>query len=896
MATKRTKDLTLADRLSRLTYQEACRLLGERGEALLQRGGAWDIDLDDCVTLTEARFELELPGAVVALCLRDDRRRGLAWSCSACQVACEHAGAALSLVLEEKMALGLAAAPAPAAPVESLGEEELVAQALAERAARARDESMRLRSADAGRPWADYTVTSAESGKSYRVALRGEERGASYCSCPDFRKNTLGTCKHILRALDKVRRKFPPAVRRRPYRRTGISLHLSYGRAVELRLRLPERLPDGALPVVRPIADRAIGDVRDLVRRLEKLERMGLSVTVYPDAEEYIEAALHGARIDDLVRGIRADPARHPLRSGLLRAELLPYQLDGIAFAAGAGRAILADDMGLGKTIQAIGLAELLAREAGIRRVLVVCPASVKAQWRGEIARFSERSCQLVTGPAPSRAAQYGGDAFFTVCNYEQVLRDLLPIERVAWDLIVLDEGQRIKNWEARTSEVIKGLRSRFALVLSGTPLENRLDDLYSVVEFIDDRRLGPAFRFFNRHREADERGKVLGYKNLAELRRRLEPILLRRTRASVARELPPRTTEIVRIAPTDEQAGLHAEYLKIVAQIVRKRYLTEMDLLRLRKALLMCRMVADGTYLVTRKEPAYSSKLVELEGLLERLCGEPERKVVLFSEWTTMLDLIEPMLQKRRVGYVRLDGSVPQGRRQGLVHAFQSDPGCRLFLTTNAGSTGLNLQAADTVINVDLPWNPAVLEQRVARAHRMGQKRPVHVFVLVTEGTIEENLLATLSAKHELALAALDSESDVDAVEMTSGMEELRRRLEQLLGARPEAPVDESQRAERAEETDRLAAQRERIAAAGGQLLSAAFALLGELVPTAGDTPEARKAVDLVRAQLAGCVGQDDAGRTQLTVTLPDSSALDALASSLGRLLSHSLPSAPMN
>src|SRR5256884_2743586 len=150
-----------------------------------------------------------------------------------------------------------------------------------------------------------------------------------------------------------------------------------------------------------------------------------------------------------------------------------------------------------------------------------------------------------------------------------------------------------------------------------------------------------------------------------------------------------------------------------------------------------------------------------------------------------------------RSLSFVRLDGSVPQKLRQGLVHEFKNNPECRLFLTTNAGSTGLNLQAANTVINVDLPWNPAVLEQRIARAYRMGQEQPVQVFVLITEQTIEERLLSTLSAKHELAVAALDAESDVDQVKLAGGIEELRRRLEVLLGACPEAPVDESVRRE---------------------------------------------------------------------------------------------------
>jgi SNF2 family DNA or RNA helicase len=333
--------------------------------------------------------------------------------------------------------------------------------------------------------------------------------------------------------------------------------------------------------------------------------------------------------------------------------------------------------------------------------------------------------------------------------------------------------------------------------VLSGTPLENRLDELFSVVEFIDDRRLGPAFRFYNRYRVVDERGKVLGYKNLDDLRERLKPVLLRRTRKSVTSELPPRTTEIRRIPPTDEQLNLHNGQMKIVQRIINKRYISEMDLLRLQKALLICRMAANSTFLVDKVPPGYSSKLVEFENLIDQLIDEEDRKIVLFSEWTTMLGLIEPLLKKRKAGYVRLDGSVPQKKRQGLIHDFQRDPDCKLFIATNAGATGLNLQAANTVINVDLPWNPAVLEQRISRVHRMGQRRPVQAFLLVTEETLEEKLLGTLSAKHELALAAIDPDSRVKTVDLASGMEELKRRLEILLGAKPDAALDESRKAE---------------------------------------------------------------------------------------------------
>ena len=620
------------------------------------------------------------------------------------------------------------------------------------------------------------------------------------------------------------------------------------------------------------------------------MESAGFDVKIYPDAEAFVQRQLIQRRVRQTCDEIRQNLDDHPLRTGLLDATLLPYQLDGIAFAAGAGRAILADDMGLGKTIQGIGVAQLLSQLADIQKVLVIAPASLKGQWRSEITRFTDRDCQIVLGSGAERVEQYQSGAFFTICNYEQVLRDLTAIENVDWDLIILDEGQRIKNWESKTSNTIRQLRSPFRLVLSGTPLENRLGELFTVARFVDEDLLGPAYRFFHDHHVVDDRGKTLGYRNLEALRAKLHPILLRRTRGEVARQLPDRTDQIIRCDATAEQLEIHDSAMKTVAQIASKRFMTEMDRLRMQKCLLLARMACDSTYLIDQESDEYSSKLQRISEVLAELMADPTRKVVLFSEWRRMLDRIESRLDDLGADHVRLDGGIPQKKRAAIVERFQTDPDCRVITMTNAGSTGLNLQAANTVINVDLPWNPAVLEQRIARAYRMGQKNPVHVYKFVTTGcpnpTIEEGLLTTLESKQDLADASINFDSKVDEVAMQSGMEDLKRRLEVILPNQPVAAIDESQQRKVQQEAERLQTQRrEKVSQAGGQLVTAALSLAGQLVGGQSSEPSPDK-VDTLTKRLSETIERDAEGRPQLTMTLQNDNELRELATLMARLL----------
>jgi len=368
--TKKTK-LTLLDTLSRLSYSQTLKLLGSDAPKLLRAGAKWDLSPEDHAYLGEDLFRLQFPLAAgdaesprVAVTIRPapESNGRLHWNCTACDSLCEHVGAAFSLILDEKMALGLSAPPPERVPVESLSERELVKRALEEREERAREEKMGVRSSDPNQPWTDYIVASKISGKTYRVAVRGLQPGESYCSCPDFRTNTLGACKHILHVVAKLRRRFPVAQLKKQYVRKTIGVHIRYGDTAALRLLLPEDLDGEAAKILGDLRDRDITDVPDLVKRIQQIERRGRTIHIYPDAEELIHRGLLIDRIVQRITEIRRKPESHPLRRELLKVELLPYQLDGIAFAAGAGRAVLADDMGLGKTIQAIGLSEFLAR------------------------------------------------------------------------------------------------------------------------------------------------------------------------------------------------------------------------------------------------------------------------------------------------------------------------------------------------------------------------------------------------------------------------------------------------------------------------------------------------------------------------------------------------------
>jgi superfamily II DNA or RNA helicase len=641
----------------------------------------------------------------------------------------------------------------------------LIEQEIAARQERAQGAIAKILARPNGSPYGDYHVKSA-SGKDYRVALRGPGLFENYCSCPDFAVNTLGTCKHVESLLLRLRKRHGKQLKGKVFARSRASVSLHYGETLGIRLRLPTSPSASLRTLARKFFDAEgflkPGHIASFGLIMDQLRNADDQAVIYSDVLEYVGRENEIAEGFDLERKFMAEfrRGRDPL-AGLLKTDLLPYQVRGAIFVACRGRVVLADDMGLGKTVQALAATELLRRHRGISKVVVVAPASVKYQWKKEIEKFTGLSAQVIEGLILQRQRQYASPVFFNLTSYELVLKDVRYLHELKPDLIILDEAQRIRNWATATARTIKQLKSRYVFVLTGTPLENKLEELFSVVEFVDGRRLGPAFRFLQEHRMEDENGKLLGYRGLDQIHRQLKPILLRRTRLEVLKDLPERTDQIFRVPLTEKQAEPYWEQSDILASLMRRweaqGWLSEIDQRRIMCCLQNMRMLCDSTFLFD-KQTHHSPKLAEFREIIRELALEENRKVVVFSEYERMTYLAGEELRKMGIGFVSLHGGVPSRQRGKLIEEFDRDPGCRVFLSTDAGGVGLNLQVASAVINFEPPWNPARLEQRIGRVHRLGQKRPVQVVHLLTQNSIEERVWETLNLKKSLFAGIFDS------------------------------------------------------------------------------------------------------------------------------------------
>ena len=669
-----------------------------------------------------------------------------------------------------------------------------VDEAILERVKKGRNEvSVKLISGNLGFGiWQATSIISAtHRKKSYQVQIRSLDQRMNYCTCPDLATNRLGTCKHIEAVLHYAKKS--PDYKQLKDAGCPVSfVYLAWESATRPVVRLHKTaqldLELAALVSEFFSADGVFsGRLPEDFFRFSELVLGREDFFVGDDAVQFVHQCAEDAAQAVRSRQITQEIIR---ANGVLpgiKARLFPYQTEGVAFLASRGRALLADDMGLGKTLQAISAASWLVDNASIRKVLVVCPASLKHQWAREVEKFTAHSVQIIQGAIENRSVQYRADVLFFIVNYELTVRDLSVIsETLKPDLVILDEAQRIKNWRTKIASTIKLIPSRYVFVLSGTPLENRLEDLYSLLQVVDARVLGPLWRCLLEFHVTDERGKVIGYRNLSELRQRIAPVMLRRNRSLVSDQLPDRTEVCLDIPLDNMQRDIHDSAMSAagqLAQIAKRRLLTPSEQNRMMSALQQARMACDAAGLVDKVTQG-SPKLDELSRLLEELCLQSNRKAVIFSQWALMTEMVESLVRAMGLGCVRLHGGIPSQKRGELMDKFQHDDAVQIFISTDAGGVGLNLQSATVLINLDMPWNPAVLDQRIARIHRLGQKQNVQIFLLLAEDSYEQQVAKLVKGKRDLFDNVISPEASEDVVGVSKKM--LQTLIDDLAGVEP--------------------------------------------------------------------------------------------------------------
>ncbi len=632
-----------------------------------------------------------------------------------------------------------------------------------------------------------------EQGVRYKILLRDFENETGYSDSPDAKLNKLGTTKHIIFAFNQLKRNsdlFNKLDKTYPF----IEIYCDPLNNYKITWYYPHPLPVKEQVLIsryfkkkQYIEDAEINTFLGFLEQAAEHE----NICIRPEVREKVERRYEKMMLNDLQKTHQPDYSQ-------IKADLFPYQKEGVDFVLFKKAAIIADEMGLGKTIQAITTAILKKQIFGFRKCLIVCPATLKSQWKKEIEKFTGEKALIVNGLPDERALQYFDDSFyFYIVNYETILRDSQAINKAGIDFLILDEAQKIKNFETKTSSAIRRLQPKHVLVITGTPIENKLIDIYSLVSSIDPHFFGPLWEFSYQHClfDPDKPNKINGYFDLQPLNKELSEILIRREKRAVLEQLPNVQQIDIPVELSPLQQEYHASYSHGVSAIIRKKFLTPYDLQRLQLLLGNMRMVCDSTYLID-EETNESPKMEELKDILFNQLDlqKTNRKIIIFSEWVKVHKLIGQMLREHKIGFVELNGKIPVKSRGELIKKFETNPECKVFLSTEAGGAGLNLQVADTLINFELPWNPAKKNQRIGRIDRLGQKsNKLTIYNFISRNSIEQQIAAGLLVKQNLFEGVLDNNNKTNYVDFsTKGRSQFIDQLEAFLNHSEQALFEE--------------------------------------------------------------------------------------------------------
>ncbi|MCF6247311.1 MAG: SNF2-related protein [Desulfobacula sp.] len=636
--------------------------------------------------------------------------------------------------------------------------DEIKTQAMDDRQKRAKKETFTIIQGDS---FKGEHLIETTSKKQYLVVMHNPESGKGHCSCPDFLTNKLNTCKHIIflknhfSSIKGFKKQLEDELF--PF----IDIFWDSKKNAPKLFFDPQLITDHE--TLELIAQHFNNDGDFIKKDLSVIVDLAAAayankqIIIQPEVLIRTQIYLQNNQLQTLNNSYHFDYSK-------IKGKLYDYQKEGVEFCLFKKSVLIGDEMGLGKTLQAITLSILKKELFGFKKVLIITLASIKDQWKREITTFTDEVPMVVQGTAQQRKHIYNNNSnYFKITNYEAVLRDITIISKMKPDLIILDEAQRIKNFNTKTADAVKQLPRDHAIILTGTPLENKLEDVYSIIQFLDPYLVSPLWDFAGRHFMISRtaKGKIIGYQNLDILRDKLEPIVIRRKKDEVLKDLPETVTNNYYINLSQKQDKIHSGFMSALIPILSKKFLTPIDLQRIQMLLLKMRMVCNSTYLIDKKTNI-SPKLDEFKLIIEELVNDNNRKVVVFSEWTTMTFLVAKYLSDAKISFIELSGKVPVKKRQKLIDEFTNNPECKIFLSTDAGGTGLNLQAADCVINFELPWNPAKLSQRTGRVNRIGQKsKCINVINLIAKNSIEEKIFSGIQMKTDLFESVFENGSD---------------------------------------------------------------------------------------------------------------------------------------
>lgn len=603
---------------------------------------------------------------------------------------------------------------------------------VARRRERARTEKFVITNTEPAEPvFSNFEVQSA-SGMRYEVEIRDVAWRQVFCTCTDFRVNRLGTCKHVEAVFDWLEKNHAKALEEAMEsgsQRVDIIPDTDGERlCVERNL---DRLPASLRAYVDEEGVQRRADSEAFAEAVEKLKNPAVRLT--GEARAWLARRAAQREKVELRRRYEQE-----VRSGFAPLSetlqpLYPFQREGMLHLAFNERAMLADDFGLGRSLQAIAACALLAREEKARRVLVVSPRSLRSEWEEQIRSHTVLSLATLPTLPSAHRAYFARAAFFTLATYEQAAAVVGELnEEFRPDVVILDEAQRIADWNDPQALSIKRLKSRFAFVLADDLPWARLDAVYSIVSFLDPEVVGPLFRFNREFYELDESGRAIGVRNIEKLRERIRPLVLRRTQAEVASQLPPVNRRVYRVEPTTAQKNMIYSHMREAEAL---RGSGEMRLkgtarTRLMQYLCEARMACDSPRLLDSS----ASKGPKMEELF-RILQESSGKVVVFSEWDGMIGLLKSGMDS--AGMTFADGNTRAGRER-----FDDEDACRVLLSTDATWQGWRPASCDLLVHFDIPWTARQMERRLDRVRRPDARQNLNEVFLVAADTIEDRLL----------------------------------------------------------------------------------------------------------------------------------------------------------